>query len=312
MHRGRQSRHRRATKYDRSPRQRPAGRRQPERGKQNDLFGLTDCYNPHEPTAQTIMHTNALPLGGGAQEAGIFPLICRINHSCRPNAYHAWNATTGKEMIHASSPIEQGEEIFITYIEPYRARHARRAELQMKFKFICECSLCSVEDSTENDARREEIAALDNLLISLGPRDPISAFGTAKRLLRCIENEDEGAITWLSRSHYDIYQICIGSSDKAAAERHAKLSYAFRLLCEGPTSPATKDMLGRARDPASHPAAGMFSQKLMPSICDACSQKHVTTNCDGCNCAMYCWRVGRCTGSGTSCRARHCRRRRFE
>lgn len=38
-------------------------------------FGLTDCHNPHEPTADTIMRTNALPLGEGAQQTGIFPSI---------------------------------------------------------------------------------------------------------------------------------------------------------------------------------------------------------------------------------------------
>lgn len=101
-------------------------------------------------------------------------------------------------MVHTLREIKQGDEILTSYIEIYQGRDARRAEFRMKFKFYCECNLREIADATENDTRKKEIAALNNLVSALAQRDPTSAFGYAKRLLRCIENEDEGAITWLS------------------------------------------------------------------------------------------------------------------
>ena len=60
--------------------------------------------------------TNGLPInyeGRRSREAGVFFSVCRINHSCQPNAHEEWNAELGKETVHALQTIASGEEITI-------------------------------------------------------------------------------------------------------------------------------------------------------------------------------------------------------
>eukprot|EP00122_Pirum_gemmata_P008745 Pgem_evm1s8069 len=56
------------------------------------FFSLSDCHEG-EKTPIGIFKTNAHPCGfkDTAKRSGILPIICRINHSCCPNAQHSWN-----------------------------------------------------------------------------------------------------------------------------------------------------------------------------------------------------------------------------
>jgi hypothetical protein len=49
------------------------------------LDDLSDVYSPSAPKPMTIFKTDAMPLGSGSLEGGLFPIISRINHSCDPN-----------------------------------------------------------------------------------------------------------------------------------------------------------------------------------------------------------------------------------
>ncbi|KAF2449697.1 hypothetical protein P171DRAFT_336698, partial [Karstenula rhodostoma CBS 690.94] len=52
--------------------------------------------------------TNALPCGVGSAVGAIYPTICRINHSCFPNAHNSWDDDAGHETIYAIRPIKSG------------------------------------------------------------------------------------------------------------------------------------------------------------------------------------------------------------
>ena len=79
---------------------------------QSAMFGT-------EKSAGGIWMCNAFPVPGeneaqrGVQSAGVFEVICRINHSCSPNTHHQWNTKLGKMTLHAIRPISHGEEITI-------------------------------------------------------------------------------------------------------------------------------------------------------------------------------------------------------
>jgi SET domain-containing protein len=92
-----------------------------------------------------IVKTNALSLGPGSSVGGIFPMISRINHSCRPNTQHTWNTSIEHETIHAIRDIKKGEEITISYNlgGPSQPRMQR---LKRSFGFDCTCDLCSLAD----------------------------------------------------------------------------------------------------------------------------------------------------------------------
>jgi hypothetical protein len=79
----------------------------------------------------------------------VFPLTARCNHSCEPNT-----AVKSQEFVDthidvvAVRDLSAGEEILISYIPVgfgvgKRSTVRRRRELQAKYLFYCDCSLCS-------------------------------------------------------------------------------------------------------------------------------------------------------------------------
>jgi SET domain-containing protein len=45
----------------------------------------------------------------------MFRSICRINHSCKPNAYWYFNQTEGQLALHASRAVNDGDELVVDY-----------------------------------------------------------------------------------------------------------------------------------------------------------------------------------------------------
>eukprot|EP01125_Pyxidicula_operculata_P020182 TRINITY_DN7410_c0_g1_i1.p1 TRINITY_DN7410_c0_g1~~TRINITY_DN7410_c0_g1_i1.p1 ORF type:complete len:447 (+),score=73.46 TRINITY_DN7410_c0_g1_i1:24-1364(+) len=82
------------------------------------------------------------------QGAGLFPLACMIEHSCKPNAHYE---TSGNKIsVTATTSISQGQSISLNYLESYLPRQERMAEIKLKYNFDCTCELCdpNVKDLT--------------------------------------------------------------------------------------------------------------------------------------------------------------------
>ncbi len=43
----------------------------------------------------------------------------RINHSCRPKCYAAWDPSRGRQTVHALRPIKSGEELGLVTRDTY-------------------------------------------------------------------------------------------------------------------------------------------------------------------------------------------------
>jgi len=69
----------------------------------------------HESRRTTIADTYGIPIDS-VGNLGVFTNASSINHSWRPNAWHAWNTATERLTVHAIRNIEQGEEITISYL----------------------------------------------------------------------------------------------------------------------------------------------------------------------------------------------------
>ncbi|KAF9530036.1 hypothetical protein CPB83DRAFT_905603 [Crepidotus variabilis] len=100
---------------------------------------------------------------------GIYPLINRANHSCAPNASVKWDRSTLSASLYALRDIEEGEEIFKTYVNPLLPRAIRLKTLNKNYKFLCDCAHCNLEGKlavssnevalvAESDANRELLA----------------------------------------------------------------------------------------------------------------------------------------------------------
>jgi len=68
------------------------------------------------------------------------PVISLANHSCTPNATIMFDGRTIS--LRALDAIEEGEQIFISYVDPTQSREGRRQELKDRYFFECGCGKC--------------------------------------------------------------------------------------------------------------------------------------------------------------------------
>lgn len=84
---------------------------------------------------------NSFDIGEGRR--AIFHDICRLNHSCVPNAQANFNTALGAFTIHAVHPVEPEEEISISYLDEHGGvRNSRQSRLYEGYGFVCECPAC--------------------------------------------------------------------------------------------------------------------------------------------------------------------------
>ncbi|XP_073389149.1 methyltransferase FGSG_00040 [Physcomitrium patens] len=90
------------------------------------------------------LHNNRLPGENNRQFLGLWALPSFINHSCCPNAVRLHLGDT--LFLHASRPLECGDEVTISYVNPLVPLRMRRELLEQdKWDFICKCSRCELE-----------------------------------------------------------------------------------------------------------------------------------------------------------------------
>jgi hypothetical protein len=114
-----------------------------------------------------LMHYNNLPFvtEHGDILGGLYRVISRFNHSCRPNSRYVYRSDLKIEQIISLTSIEPGQEIFVSYFDPLRERHLRQ-DLSKRMGFECQCEVCVTNDPSEDEwrglARRlgEEISSL--------------------------------------------------------------------------------------------------------------------------------------------------------
>ncbi|RYP23565.1 hypothetical protein DL765_001079 [Monosporascus sp. GIB2] len=212
-----------------------------------------------------IVKTNALPCGSGAVVGGVYPTICRINHSCLSNCHNNWNGDLELETIHAIKDICAGEEITIDYSDGGPS-DTRRAKLRQSFGFDCDCVVCSLPPAElkASDDRRRRIQALDEAVgnPSRMMSNPAASLADCFALLRVLEEEYPHTTSALaSRLYYDAFQIAVAHGDRARGKVFAERAYKARVVMEGEDSPETKKMKALSLNPSSHSSFGISSMK---------------------------------------------------
>lgn len=125
-------------------------------------FQALSCPGPSQ-TSGARFKANSFEMGKdnkGKNREGIFLEPSRLNHSCIPNAYFAWNRTSRRITVHASLDIPRGEEIFVNYNHRayHHTRDERRQELLHDYHFNCTCPACqpnTVFGIASQDRRRQ-------------------------------------------------------------------------------------------------------------------------------------------------------------
>jgi hypothetical protein len=189
------------------------------------------------------VRTNALPLGAGADQGGLFLQAARINHACTSNAQNTWNSETKQLTVHACRDIEKEEEICISYLDGFEKYTSRQQKLKSDFGFNCTCMLCSLPGTQreQSDTRIEELARLDSIVgdgMSIITA-PLACLSHLQTMIRFME-EEEIADARIPRAYYNALQIAIAHRDQKRAKVFAKRAYHHRLLLEGDDSPETR------------------------------------------------------------------------
>ena len=108
---------------------------------------------------------------GHVTHAGVFPTISRLNHSCRPCTFAAWNPKEGVQTVHALRDIRAGTELTHSYLGGGACdgrREPRRAELSRKYRFDCDCEACGYTDDAlaQSEQRVVRMAELRRRLLT--------------------------------------------------------------------------------------------------------------------------------------------------
>ncbi|KAL4247520.1 SET domain-containing protein [Abortiporus biennis] len=134
------------------------------------LLGLENSYPSQYDLVPGILNTNCLEIRITPEPdpttsfVGCFPTLSRVNHDCTPSAYYYFDNSTFHGQLRAIRDTMEGEEITITYAEPYAVRKDRQEFLQRTRFFICECRACMLTPELQclSDRRRENVRNLIN------------------------------------------------------------------------------------------------------------------------------------------------------
>ena len=95
-----------------------------------------------------------------AEGTGLYSGQAMLNHSCRPNAEIAFPFNNATLAVNATSAIEPGEQIFISYLDPCvleRSRHSRNRVLKENYLFSCGCEKCFEQKDDESVTSEEDM-----------------------------------------------------------------------------------------------------------------------------------------------------------
>jgi hypothetical protein len=105
-------------------------------------------------TIRMYMHNCVFPFGLRAHGVGLYPLLCKINHSCMPNAFFIPDLD-GQVVLYACHDIKQGEQITISYMLNVSTLPFlnRQDIIEQRLWFKCRCGVCTPIRSTTSRSR---------------------------------------------------------------------------------------------------------------------------------------------------------------
>lgn len=80
----------------------------------------------------------------------VYPLASHINHSCEPNVRYELDPKYGIK-IFSRKDIKEGEQLFLTYVNPLHPVALRRRALRVNYGFSCQCKRCCQEQITKRE-----------------------------------------------------------------------------------------------------------------------------------------------------------------
>ena len=144
---------------------------------QHPSFNQLFCPIQLQHLPERRFEVNNFEMGASNQQGnytqGVFFKATRINHSCVPNAYFAWNSVLNRLTVYAIMNISHNSEIFVNYRrnDAYENVQVRRLNLQTTYHFNCNCDACHGTRTfgQASRQRRTEMRTLKNRIDSHQP-----------------------------------------------------------------------------------------------------------------------------------------------
>ncbi|RDI89529.1 hypothetical protein Vi05172_g108 [Venturia inaequalis] len=191
--------------------------------------------------------------------AAVFPETARMNHDCRPNAGYYFDKATFTHKVHAVREIPPGEEITISYINPFLTSQQRLDRIPNQWGFNCTCPLCSSskENLSASDQRLQEIRTLESQLQDLAANRAANV-ETAERLVSLYREERFETPLAVAYVFVALEYIYVGNREMA--REFAALAVEMASLWYGPQSEKVKLMDSIAREPERHRHWKLFAK----------------------------------------------------
>ena len=211
----------------------------PDEWAQHPAFLALFC--PASPaTPEKRFDANNFQMNG--TEKGIFLKASRFNHSCRPNAYFAWNPRSQRITINAILDIQNGDEICLNYIPRFSARARSKRHRKLRhYEFDCQCPACESDSEfgIASEERRKQMEILE-------PRLDRNRTAPKQRLLDIdyfeLLLEQEGLVY---PHQADLYHLK-GSwyrTEMNSATSHGMTNLEYRRFCRDSALKAARDQL---------------------------------------------------------------------
>jgi len=211
------------------------------------MMELSDCWQSDEKPKSPwgVFYSNCLSSGDHRCVASV---ACRFNHSCSPNCQWSMNVEAGGRIdIFSSCTIPAGEELCITYIDTRATTTLRREQLERKFGFVCQCSIC-VAGNAQSDARRTSMLAVDAMVtVHCVESNVPEAMQATDQLLTLYAEEGITEPLLEGKVHFYRFQLheALGQVDLAKESLYLMQSHVMKTFARD-NAPMLEDFLGCA------------------------------------------------------------------
>ncbi|KAH4047187.1 hypothetical protein HBH98_175790 [Parastagonospora nodorum] len=193
-----------------------------------EFLALAYVFGDERVRVQDIVKANTFQVEvGGVNHLAIFPETSRLNHACNANAQYIIDTELLSHTVHATRPIEEGEEITISYTSPLDPIAIRQQKLQSGFHFTCTCPRCS---SASSDNTLMIMKTLQDQLNDWSPESEGSP-KVAEKLLQLYR--DEGLEGFMDVAYGFTALAYSAAGDAAGALKYAEMAKEAVLMKDG-------------------------------------------------------------------------------
>lgn len=198
-----------------------------------------------------IYDTNSIGCASSSYEGVLCKTVSRFNHSCLPNCEQFWDESTGFEKLFAAKDISKGEELCISYVEPFLTAAQRRQVFQDRYAF----QLPPASNENESDNRRERLEELVSSFSRGCSPDAEKGTAEATELLNLCDEGGLAMQAFRAQACYHAFQCLLLAGRLQDSTEWIKRACYHLELCRGKEDPDCVELRRYAEDPSSHPAA---------------------------------------------------------